>query len=146
MKAPQLRGIIIDTDYIPITSLNPTTGTIRSWIEYLTPLPIFLMVPIALLNVLLVLWMNRRDPRVLWYLPEICRLKWANARGVYQGFLNPSLCLHPVKSLHSSRRKSLELREHLNDSGTQPNTRQFKEPIKEDTHRQADGAEQRQSP
>jgi GT2 family glycosyltransferase len=49
---------------------------------------------IAALNTLLILIQyTRRAPRVWLYLPWIARLKWANALGVYKGFLNPNLCL-----------------------------------------------------
>ncbi|MEX2121953.1 MAG: glycosyltransferase family A protein [Pirellulales bacterium] len=53
-----------------------------------------LVPPIAIANVLLVLVQYARHaPRAWLYLPWICLLKWANAVGVYRGYVSPELCL-----------------------------------------------------
>ncbi len=58
------------------------------------PLAALLVPVIAFLNVVLILTQFTRTKPIVWlYLPWIIRLKWANAVGVYRGFINPALCL-----------------------------------------------------
>ncbi|MEX0711647.1 MAG: glycosyltransferase family 2 protein [Pirellulales bacterium] len=66
-----------------------------------------LVPPIAVANVLLVLIQYSFHAPCVWlYLPWICRLKWANAVGVYRGYVSPKLCLR--KQISSSENLSAE--------------------------------------
>ena len=59
------------------------------------PMLVAALIPaFAALNTAMILYrFSRYTPEVWLYLPWIVRLKWSNAVGVYQGFLDPTRCL-----------------------------------------------------
>lgn len=65
---------------------------------------------IAALNVALIVKQYAlRSPKVLFFLPMIAYLKWWNARGVYDGYVDPSRCRLPGSTpdlSHKSGRRS----------------------------------------